>query len=403
MTSHAVTGEGAAPGVAGTAARARIYTNLRTAHLERFRTMVPARTFYTGTRYDFDASLVDPTNPPVRVTRPGAVRELLRRHYAVVELNEPDMVTEWPFLLAQIGAVRLRGLVSRQRTAVVSYCIGLTDPAFELRRRWRLPRPIARPVARVGMTLLVLGTDRLAFGTTRSQALHESWVGRHPLAARARLFEALPSPCRCLAGTAEARTPTEVLFVGRLTERKGIKQIVNAWDVVRRDHPHATLRILGQGDLEAEVLAWAGDRPEVAVEIDPPRETIHRALRRSGVLIYLPQLRPDPEQIGLPIVEGLSHGCELVVTSETGLARWLQEHRHGVLAPDAPVERVAAEVAAAFRRATERHGSLGDLPRDDQRIAADRWLMTGHAEETATGPSCRPRVPQDPDPVERRH
>jgi glycosyltransferase involved in cell wall biosynthesis len=370
----------------GTAARARVYTNLRAAHLERFATMVPARTFYTGTRYDFDASLVDPANPPVRVTRPGAVRELLRRHYAVVEVNEPDMVTEWPFLAAQIGAVRLRGLLSRRRTAIVAYCIGLTEPAFELRRRWRLPGVIARPVARVGMTLLVAGSDRLAFGTTRSQALHESWVGRRPLAARARLFEALPSPCGCLAGPAEPRTPTDVLFVGRLTERKGIRPMLDAWDVVRRDHPRATLRILGQGDLAGEVLAWAGDRGEVTVEIAPPRDTIHRALRRSGVLISLPQPRPDPEQVGLPILEGLSHGCEVVATSETGLARWLQEHGHGVLAPGAPAEQVAAEVAAAFGRAGERHGSLGDLPSDDQRIAADRWLMTGRSEE-ATSPA----------------
>jgi glycosyltransferase involved in cell wall biosynthesis len=386
MTTPATTGARAAPAAADTAARARVYTNLRTAHLERFRTMVPARAFYTGTRYDFDATLVDPANPPVRVTRPGAVRELLRRHYAVVELNEPTMVTEWPFLLAQIGAVRLRGLVSRQRTAVVAYCIGLTDPAFELGRRWRLPRAIARPVARVGMTLLVRGTDRLAFGTTRSQALHESWVGRQRLAARSRLFEALPAPCGCLAGTGDARTPTDVLFVGRLTDRKGIRQIMAAWEVVRRHHPHSTLRVIGQGDLEAEVVAWAGDHPEVTVELDPPRQVIHRALRRSGVLIYLPQPRPDPEQIGLPILEGLSHGCEVVATSETGLAHWLHQHGHGVLAPDAPAEWVAAEVATAFGRATERHGSLTDLPRQDQRIAADRWLMTGDAEAAAPAP-----------------
>ena len=367
---------------ADTAARARVYTNLRSAHLERFRTMVPARALYTGTRYDFDTSLIDPANPPLRLTRRGVVRELLRRHHAVVELNEPAMVTEWPFLLAQIAAVRLRGLVLRRRTAVVAYCIGLTDPAGELRRRWPVPRPLARPLARVGMALIVAGTDRLAFGTTRSQALYESWAGRDRVAARSRLFEALPSPCDCLADTGEARAPTDVLFVGRLTDRKGIRQIMEAWDVVRRDRPEATLRVLGQGDLEGEVVAWAGGRPEVAVELAPPRQTIHRALRRSGVLIYLPQPRPDPEQIGLPILEGLSHGCEVVATTETGVARWLAEQGHGVVAPDAPPSEVAEELAAAFDRAATRLGSLSDLPRENQRIAADRWLMTGRAGAT---------------------
>lgn len=33
--------------------------------------MTPARVLFTRTRYDFDESLVDPVNPPVRLTRPG--------------------------------------------------------------------------------------------------------------------------------------------------------------------------------------------------------------------------------------------------------------------------------------------------------------------------------------------
>jgi glycosyltransferase involved in cell wall biosynthesis len=372
------------PGPA-TVARARVYTNLRTAHLERFRTMVPARVLYTDTRYDFDTSLIDATDPPVRRSRAGVVGELLRRHHDVVEINEPTMVTEWPFLLAQVGAVRLRGLVSRRRTAVVAYCIGVTDPVGALGRRWRLPAPLARPVARAVLTLLVGGTDRLAFGTTRSQALYESWLGRRRLAARSRLFEALPSPCGCAEGAevgapGEPRAPTDALFVGKLTGRKGVRQLMAAWDLVRRHDPRARLRILGKGDLEGEVVAWAAERPEVSVEIDPPRATIHRTLRRSGVLVCLSQPAPTPEQIGLPIVEGLSHGCEIVATTETGLARWLADHRHGVVDPDAPPEGVAAEVTAAFSRATERHGSLVDLPREDQRIVADRWLMTGRTE-----------------------
>jgi glycosyltransferase involved in cell wall biosynthesis len=370
-----------------TVARARVYTDLRTAHLERFRTMVPARVLYTGTRYDFDTSLIDATNPPLRRRRAGVVGELLRRHHDVLEVNEPAMVAEWPFLLAQLGAVRLRNLVSRRRTAVVAYCIGVADPVDALARRWRVPRPIAPSVARAGMTLLVGGADRLAFGTTRSLALYESWVGRRRLATRVRLFEALPAPCDCgdeAGRTGESRTPTDALFVGKLTDRKGIRQVMEAWDLVRCRHERAMLRVMGKGDLEREVVAWAAERPEVTVEIDPPRAAIHRALRRSGVLVCLSQPDPNPEQIGLPILEGLSHGCEVVATTETGLARWLREHGHGVVAPDAPPGLIAAEVAAAFARATERRGSLADLPREDQRIAADRWLMTGRVEAAAT-------------------
>jgi glycosyltransferase involved in cell wall biosynthesis len=341
--------------------------------------MIPARVMYVGRRYDFDESLIDRTNPPVQCSRAGVLRELLRRHHSVLEINEPTMVSNWPFLLAQIAVVRLRGMVLRRRTTIVAYCIGVTDPATALARRRWMPERFAGPVARAIMTTLVGSTDRLAFGTAGSRELYEACVGPHRIARRSRLFEALPSVCACLAGATDARTPTQLAFVGKLTARKGIQQVMDAWDLVRRDHPGATLHIVGKGELEREVVSWSADRPEVSVEIDPPRETIHRVLRSSGDLICLAQPSPVREQIGLPILEGLGHGCEIVATSETGIAQWLSDHGHSVVAPDAPAAQVASAIVAAFARAATRHGSLADLPSEDQRIAADRWMMIGQA------------------------
>jgi hypothetical protein len=114
------------------------------------------------------------------------------------------------------------------------------------------------------------------------------------------------------------------------------------------------------------------------LEIDPPRTVIHQALRTSGTLILLSQRAGHwREQIGLPIQEGLGHGCEIVATSETGLAGWLGDHGHEVLPTAAPAADVATAIDAAMLRATQRHGSLADLPEEDQRFVGDRWMMTG--------------------------
>jgi glycosyltransferase involved in cell wall biosynthesis len=337
--------------------------------------MTPARVLYTGTRYDFDESLIDGANPPVRLSRYGVIHELLWRQPPVLEVNEPNMVAAWSFVLAQVAAVRLRGTLSRRRTTVVAYCIGNTDPAIGLERRRWMPRPLARPVARVVMRTLVGATDRLAFGSTGSLELYRTYVDRRRLADKSRLFEALPSPCACLAEATGPRRPTQLTFVGALAARKGVPRIMAAWDVLRERQPTATLQILGKGELEREVVAWATGRPEVSVAIDPPRPTIHRVLRQSGVVVMLSDHRPFREQVGLPVLEGLSHGCEIVTTSETGLADWLTGHGHEVVALDAPTAHVVAAVEAAFRRAPARTGSLADLPATDQRIAADRWMM----------------------------
>lgn len=356
----------------------RVYPNLRSAHLERFRRMAPAKVLYHRTRYDYDPSLADPASPPRRMGRLGVVVELLRRRYRVVEVSEPMMTTRWPDLFAQIVAVRIRGLLSGQRELVASYCIGLTDPAEHLRERWHLPRPLARLVARVGLRTLVRAMDRLAFGTTGCFELYAKYTGRNVLARRAEIFEAVPAACDCLDGpsTPDPGRGVTLLFVGIFEERKGIPELVAVWDELRRRQPQLRLHIVGKGRMVADVTEWAGRHPEVTLDIDPPRAVIHRALRDSAVLILLSQrMGAWREQVGLPIVEGLAHGCEIVTTSQTGLAEWLQKHGHLVVEPDASAADVADAVGAVFTSTRLPEKILEDLPNADSRIAADAWMF----------------------------
>ena len=115
--------------------------------------------------------------------------------------------------------------------------------------------------------------------------------------------------------------------------------------------------------------------------IDPPRSEIHRHLRSASVLA-LPS-RPTAswrEQIGLPIVEGLAHGCNIVTTSETGLAGWLTEHGHNVVAPGAGVSALADSVLHALHKQGDGGTAVGvvaDLPAVDGRLAADAWMFAG--------------------------
>jgi glycosyltransferase involved in cell wall biosynthesis len=229
------------------------------------------------------------------------------------------------------------------------------------------------------MSLLVRSTDRLAFATQSSLDMYAGYVGSTTLVDRARLFEAIPTRCACLTeGAPEERSGTQVLFVGGLLEHKGIREMMAGWEELHARRPDATLLVVGKGRLEDEVRAWAAERSEVTLEVDPPRAMIHRALRTSAVLILLSQrLGHWREQIGLPIQEGLGHGCEIVTTTETGLAGWLSRHDHEVLAPDSPPTVVADALDRALTRAAGRTGSLADLPEQDQRFVADWWMMTG--------------------------
>jgi glycosyltransferase involved in cell wall biosynthesis len=355
----------------------RIYASLRSAHLERFREMVPAQVLFHRTRYDYDESLADPQARPRRASRVGVVAELARRPYRVIEVNEPIMADRWPDLVAQIVAARIRGLLSRRRELVVAYCIGLTDPAAELRRRWHLPLPVSRLTARLMMRMLVAGMDRLAFGTTGARELYGRYVSGAGLDRISRLFEALPAPCTCRLDTTARAQPRTLVFLGAFDERKGIVAVMHAWDELRSRGTDLRLHIMGTGPLAGEVASWAATRPEVTLENEPARASIHQALRDSAALILLSQrVGPWREQVGLPIVEALSHGCEVITTSETGLAAWLREHGHAVLEPSAPASEIADVIAGVLDAPRPAADILADLPTSDRRIAADAWLMS---------------------------
>jgi glycosyltransferase involved in cell wall biosynthesis len=294
------------------------------------------------------------------------------------------MLNRWADLALQLVALRLRGAVTRHRPRIGAYCIGYSDPVDELAAR-RVPPAVGRLVSRLVLRLLVLGMDRLAFGTQGSRALLERYAGRRRVQSRGVDFTAVPAACACLVEHEAPRDPDAVLFVGAFDERKGVRQTMAAWELVHERAPALRLRLIGKGRLTDDVLSWAEDRAEVDVLVDPPRVEIHRALRESHVLVLLSQrVGAWREQVGLPIVEGLAHGCEVVTTDETGIAGWLQQHGHTVVPMEnssaAQTSRAIASAAACQRSAAE---VIAHLPSVDTRAAADRWLLQADDGEPA--------------------
>lgn len=356
----------------------RLYGTVRTAHLERFKQMMPARVMYSKARYDYDESLSSADDLPMRKSRLGVIRHLLRTHYRVVEINEPLLANRWPDMLLQVVAVRLRSLLSRKRSRIVTYCIGHSDPAEEeVEKRPWIPLRAAKLVTWACSNLLVRSIDRVAFGTEGSYELYCKYVGTRALRKKSAMFEALPAPCTCNKIPHDESRSTRLIFVGAFQNRKGIRELMAAWDVLHESNTQLRLHLIGKGDLLEEVRHWAKNRAEVLLDVDPPRAEIHRSLRNSRALVLLSQPTGAwREQVGLPIVEGLSHGLEIVATSETGLARWLTDHGHVVIPATSTAEQTAAALHAALTGSRDAKAILASLPTSDQRIEADRWMLS---------------------------
>jgi glycosyltransferase involved in cell wall biosynthesis len=356
--------------------RARLYQTVRSAHLERARQLSPATIYYGGTRYDYDPELAHgldlvPTGP-VR-----AAWLLARSSVRWVEVNEPLMVSSLRRTALVMAALQVRALLGGPRIRFVSYAIEnlnpldrANDPAGTARRRFE-SRILARYVWR--------SLDRVAFGTEAARVTYTSALMEFSDPRRSTVIPAVPSPCDCEQDQADqpgADDALRVLFVGALTERKGFPVVLDAWPYIKERLPNARLTIVGTGKLEERARTMAAHDQTVEVIIAPPRAEVHAQLRRSRVLV-LPS-HPAPgwrEQVGLPICEGLAHGCSVVTSTQTGLAGWLVSHGHRALPWESSPEAVAEALVAALGQDRPAASVLGDLPDIDGRLAADAWLF----------------------------
>jgi glycosyltransferase involved in cell wall biosynthesis len=353
-----------------------VYDTVRSAHLERAHQLAPASILYRRHRYDFDPALAEGLDLHQGGLLGSAVT-VLRSGLTSVEVNEPLMRPSVARTAALVAVARAAARLRRRELFLTAYAIENRDPfgpgrppTVRARVRTALDRAAGRYVAR--------HLDRVAFGTAAAEALYDSLLGQELAGVRRALVPALSSPCGCPPGT--GFRDGRVLFLGALTDRKGVSQLLDAWPEVVARRPDARLAVVGSGPLQPQVADVAAREASVELVVGPPRARVHELLRESAVLVLLSQRTPTwREQVGLPIVEALAHGCSVVTTDETGLARWLAEHGHDVLPPGAPADEVAGAVVRALDRRRPPESVLADLPRTDGRLDADAWLSAAPA------------------------
>jgi glycosyltransferase involved in cell wall biosynthesis len=353
----------------------RFYYTARSAHLERAAAYAPASLMFAHRNYDFDSSVIGDLDL-VEGSLAHRLAVLARSRPRVLEVNEPLMRPGIAQTAAAVLVVRLANL-GRDRTRVVTYAIENRDPYESVPPGWkaRVRRRLEHRLSR----FIAAQLDDIVYGTPGARGLYDSSLGRE-LGGRGTIVLALPAPCECLseAPALGGRHSKQVVFIGDFSERKGVPALLAAWPLVHARQPDVSLTLIGTGALLPEVREAAERDSSISVLVKPPRREIHALLRASDVLVLLSQRTPRwREQVGLPIVEALSHGCRVVTTSETGLAEWLDAHGHAVLDPRATASQVADAVRATLADGPSADEILAGLPDLDGREEADRRLVGG--------------------------
>ncbi|WP_285657115.1 glycosyltransferase [Actinomycetospora sp. NBRC 106375] len=277
--------------------------NLRSSVVEEMPATQEA--LFTSALGDADPALL--ADPRVR---PFTWRRLLAAlrdpELALLEVAEPLWAGEWVRALRAVALVK----VLRRDVAVATYAIENLDARERLGSR--------RRALAVGASMLTL--DAVAFGTSGAATNYRRAFGWSLRRTEHAVLPPRLGDCR-VCGPGDAERDRTVLFLGAPSDRKGFGVLLDAWTRCgAADRGWRLVVADPSGAVERAVP------PGVSIT-SPTRAAVHDLLRRAAV-VALPSVRRPGwrEQIGLPLVEGLAHGCRVVTTTETGLADDLRGH-----------------------------------------------------------------------------
>jgi len=213
------------------------------------------------------------------------------------------------------------------------------------------------------------------------------------------LFSPLPS------GLRRSDDRTVILFLANVSERKGIFDMLNAFNRVAPTCPDATLWIAGSGENESAARAIASGFSCAERIRFLGRQSREQALDlfRNADIYCLPS---HGEPFGMAVAEAMSCGLPVVVTNAGGV-RWIVDDQGGIRVPERAPEELARALTELIavperRRLMGAHNRARVLKHFSWDGVIDRLeeiysaVTRNRAIEETAGPArCAPQTPEE--------
>jgi glycosyltransferase involved in cell wall biosynthesis len=352
----------------------KIYSELRTMHAVQSIPNSEAIFLYRKESYDFDKEVLSLYNIK-KCSIFMTIGMIILNDVRIIELHEPLFLREVPIniLYMLIISIKRKLFKRSRRTKMVTYAIENVDILRKVRSHLPKHLSFVNPIIRYTLMKYAIGFDKIAFGTESAKKEYLSVFPKILSNVETKDFSPFEPLCPTCVVTPQNKIAKSIVFLGLFDDRKGIEDLMRAWPAIREYCDGAQLTLIGKGPLLDKVLMWAGSGVEkIDVIVDPARSIIHEILARSEFLV-LPSVSDDRwrEQIGLPLIEALSHKCRVVTTRATGISNELRNMGHLIIESLDRDYRAVSEFINTEFVDSELHWAL---PVISGRQQAEMWL-----------------------------
>lgn len=182
-------------------------------------------------------------------------------------------------------------------------------------------------------------------------------------------------------------------FAGRFEERKGIVELMAAWEIVARSVPEAHLVLVGAGGaLEADVTAWADSSDRV--HRLGFRDDMNHVLAGCDIFVMPSHF----EGFGIALVEAMATGAAVIASAASNLPELVQDGVEGLLVPVKDASALASAIIALCSD-REKRETMARAARERARrdFTIDRMIDEYEAllHQIVAGGTVREWVPQE--------